>query len=252
MAARSAFDGESTNKIKREVMAEKVVHRVLELVKSGLLKSGDKLPAERELIEIFGVSRPTLREALRALAILGVLDVRHGGGTYVTDLKAKSLLAPLDFYVNLSVESVSDSFECRKLLEIEIARKCAQRATDEDITGLEEMLEAQVSVDGDPTGFRILDAEFHEKLFAIGGNAIMERLAFAFYNMGLDVRRKAHANKSVTLRSVEDHYIIVRAIKSRNVAEAGAAMASHLDNIETTTIEALQNIEPGAIADFGG
>lgn len=243
MVSASAFAGESSNKIKREVMAEKVVYRVLELVKTGLLKAGDKLPAERELIEIFGVSRPTLREALRALAVLGVLDVRQGGGAYVTDLQAKSLLAPLDFFVNLSVESVSEAFECRKLVEIEIARKCAQRATDEDIAELEGMLEAQEAVNGDPTGFRILDAEFHEKLFGIAGNAIMERLALGFYNMGLDLRRKAHAKKSVTLRSLKDHYVIVRAIKSRNATDAAAAMAAHLDNIEMTTLEAAREVD---------
>lgn len=243
MPSRGAFTSGEPIKIKREGVAEKVVRKILDLVKSGNLKAGDRLPAERELIDIFGVSRPTLREALRSLSVLGVIEMRHGGGAFVTDLHARSLLAPLDFFVSLSPDNIQEAFECRRLVEIDIARKCAKLATGKDIAGFEAMLSAQEKVVDDPVGFRILDSEFHEKLYEIAGNSIMERLALGFYNMGLEERRKATASPLVTRQSVEDHKLIVEGIRKHSVRQTADAMAAHLEHIETTTLEAMK--QPG-------
>jgi GntR family transcriptional repressor for pyruvate dehydrogenase complex len=240
MGSHAAFALEGSNGIKREGVAEKVVHRILDLVRSGNLKAGDRLPAERELIDIFGVSRPTLREALRSLATLGVLKMRHGGGAFVTDLRAKSLLAPLDFFVSLSADNAQEVFECRRLIEIEIARKCAEKAPPKAIDELEAMLAAQEKITDDPIAFRILDSEFHEKLFEIAGNSIMERLAQGFYNLGLDARRKATASPLVTRQSLMDHKDIVAGMKKGSVKQTAAAMDRHLKHIEATTLEAMQ------------
>ena len=240
MASHAAFSFEKLNKIKKEGVAEKVVHRILELVRSGNLKAGDRLPAERQLIDIFGVSRPTLREALRSLSTLGVIEMRHGGGAFVTDLHAKSLLAPLDFFVSLSVDNVQEAFECRRLIETEIARKCAESAPAKAIDELEAMLLAQEKTTDDPIAFRILDIEFHEKLFEIAGNSIMERLALGFYNMGLDARRKATASPLVTRQSVKDHKDIVAGMKKGSVKQTATAMDRHLKHIEATTLEAMR------------
>ena len=78
-----------------------LVARVLGMVSTGSLKPGDQLPPERKLAETFNVSRPTLREALRALAVLGVVEVRHGGGIFVSQLEASDLLGPLTFFLTL-------------------------------------------------------------------------------------------------------------------------------------------------------
>lgn len=244
MTSHKAFTRNESNRIKKEGVAEKVVRRILDLVKSGNLKAGDRLPAERELIDIFGVSRPTLREALRSLATLGVVEMRHGGGAFVTDLHARSLLAPLDFYVSLSPDNVRQAFECRRLIEIDIARKCAKTAGKHDIEEFDSMLTAQEKVVDDPIGFRILDAEFHEKLSQIAGNPIMERLALGFYNMGLDERRKATASPLVTRQSVQDHRGIVDGIRKRSVRQTAEAMKRHLNHIEATTLEAMNSSDP--------
>lgn len=86
----------------KRVIGQQVVARILELIRTGSLRAGDRLPPERELIEIFGISRPSLREALQALSMLGVINSLHGGGAYVSDLGARTLLAPLDFYLSLT------------------------------------------------------------------------------------------------------------------------------------------------------
>ena len=95
----------------KEGVAHSVVNRILDLIRTGMLRAGDRLPSERELIDILAISRPSLREALRALSMLGVIESRHGGGAFVSNLEARTLLAPLDFFLSLSETNLADAFE---------------------------------------------------------------------------------------------------------------------------------------------
>jgi len=220
---------------KKQSLGQQVVNRVLELVRTGNLRPGDRLPPERELIEIFRISRPSLREALRALSILGVIESRHGGGAFVTDLEARTLLAPLDFYLSLSQSNLDDAFECRRIVEVEIVRKAALKAGPKDLLDLSAMIAAHPTVFNDPIGFRILDSQFHEKLSVIGGNAILQRVAYGLYNLGLDIRRRATAEPGIIAQSTKDHTRIVEAICARDQTRAGEAMKTHLAHIEAST-----------------
>jgi len=216
-------------------VAQSVVDRILDLVRTGMLRAGDRLPSERELIEILNISRPSLREALRALSILGVVDTRHGGGAYITDLDARSLLAPLDFFLSLSQSNLADAFESRRIVEIEIARKAALNATPDDVESLKGMLAAHEKVLTDPVGFRILDSRFHARLSNIAGNVVLERIAYGLYNMGLDIRRRATQNVALIHRSLGEHTKIVSAVAARDPEQAAVAMSVHLDHIESST-----------------
>lgn len=227
--------GEAVQSGAKKGVAQSVVNRVLDLIRTGMLRAGDRLPSERNLIEILDISRPSLREALRALAILGVVDTRHGGGAYVTDLEARTLLAPLDFFLALSESNLTDSFDSRRLVELEIVRKAAQKATAEDIDDLKGMLLAHEKVLSDPVAFRMLDSRFHARLSATAGNIVLERIAYGLYNMGLDVRRRATQDLSLIHRSLGEHTRIVRSIESHDPAKAVAAMSLHLDHIESST-----------------
>ena len=221
-------------------VAHSVVNRILDLVRTGMLRAGDRLPSERELIEILGISRPSLREALRALSMLGVIDSRHGGGAYVTDLEARTLLAPLDFFLSLSASNLADTFESRRIVEIEIVRKAARNATPEDLDDLNGMIAAHETVLDDPVGFRILDSRFHARLSAASGNVVLERIAYGLYNMGLDIRRRATQNLALIRQSTGDHKRIVEALNARDAERAGREMGIHLDHIEETTRGAMK------------
>lgn len=216
-------------------VAQSVVNRVLDLIRTGMLRAGDRLPSERNLIEILDISRPSLREALRALSILGVVDTRHGGGAYVTNLEARTLLAPLDFFLALSEANLTDAFDSRRLVELEIVRKAAQKATADDINDLKGMLLAHEKVLSDPVAFRMLDSRFHARLSATAGNMVLERIAYGLYNMGLDVRRRATQDLSLIRRSLGEHTTIVSAIEAHDPIKAVAAMSLHLDHIEMST-----------------
>jgi GntR family transcriptional repressor for pyruvate dehydrogenase complex len=221
-------------------VAQSVVNRILDLIRTGMLRAGDRLPSERELIEILDISRPSLREALSALSILGVIDTRHGGGAYVTDLDARTLLAPLDFFLSLSGSNLADAFESRRIVEVELVRKAAVAAQPNDVEELESMLVAHEKVLNDPVGFRILDSRFHARLWSAGGNKVLERLSYGLYNMGLDIRRRATEDQALIRRSLGEHTRIVRAIAANDVDEAAIAMGLHLDHIEDSTRRVLE------------
>src|ERR1700742_711695 len=133
----------------RQDLRQRVVGRIVELIRTGNLRPGDRLPPERELVEIFSISRPSLREAMRALSTLGIVASRHGGGTFVTDLEARTLLAPLDFFLQLSQVNLEDTFESRRIIEIEIVRKAASQATRADIADLDDMIAAHATIQKD-------------------------------------------------------------------------------------------------------
>jgi GntR family transcriptional repressor for pyruvate dehydrogenase complex len=229
------ISAEAAGVIEKKPLGQQVVNRILELVSTGNLRPGDRLPSERKLIEIFGISRPSLREALRALSVLGVVEPRHGGGAYITNLEPERLLAPLDFYLSLSQSNLDDSFESRRVIEVEIVRKAARKADAEDLAELAAMIDAQPAVVSDPIAFRILDSRFHEKLSEIAGNAVLQRVANALYNMGLDIRRRATEARSTIAQSSKDHALIVEAISARDPDRAAEAMRCHLAHIEETT-----------------
>lgn len=228
----------TVGRLENQGLSHQVVARVLELVRTGSLSAGDRLPPERELIEIFGISRPSLREALRALSLLGVVEARHGGGVFVTDLDARTLLAPLDFYLSLTNANFADAFDSRRVIEIEIVRRAAEKATEIDIKDLNEIISVHKTVQDDLLAFRILDVRFHEKLSTIAGNAVLQRIAYALYNLGLDFQnfdRRARTDPNLIAQSTADHAAIVAAIAEHDAEGAASAMATHIQNIESST-----------------
>ncbi len=221
-------------------VAQSVVKCILDLIRTGMLRPGDRLPSERGLIDILDISRPSLREAFRALSMLGVIDTRHGGGAYITDLEARTLLAPLDFFLSLSPSNLGDTFESRRIIELEIVRKAARNATTDDFEDLKAMIVAHEKIQSDPVGFRILDSRFHARLSAAAGNVVLERLSYGLYSMGLDIRRRATTNLALIKQSTGDHIRIVDAIVARDPEGAARAMGAHLDHIEQTTRRAMK------------
>lgn len=219
----------------RESRGDQVVNRILDLVRSGNLRRGDRLPPERELIDIFSIGRPGLREALRSLATLGIIESRHGGGAYITDLDARRLLAPLDLVLSLTPSTLADSTECRLLIECEAVRRASARIGDADIVELEEMIRAHAKIQDDVVGFRILDSRFHGKIYALAENAVLARIAEALYNIGLDARRQVMGQPGQIEKSTSDHVVIFEALKSRDPQAAVDAMKVHLQHIAQTT-----------------
>lgn len=215
----------------KEALPDRISNRLLALISERQLRPGDRLPSERELAATMGVSRPVLREALRALAVMNVVEIRQGSGTYVTSLRPELLIEHLDFVFSLDTSTFLQLFEARKILEVEIARLAAERITDEQIARLEACMEHASRTIGDAEEFQEADLELHQLIAAAAANPILERLMTSLSRLGLASRRRTTSRPGVPQQAVEDHHYIVEAIKRRDPDAAHDAMLAHLLNI---------------------
>jgi GntR family transcriptional repressor for pyruvate dehydrogenase complex len=231
---------EEVEPLARTPMSERVAWKILELVRSGNLRAGDRLPTENEFANAMRVSRPVIREALRGLSILGVVESRQGGRCYITDLSPARLIAPVQLVLPIKDENLDQLHEARALVEGELVALAAQRASDEDIKRLGELAVSGLDLVDDPIAFRLHDFEFHSLIISAAGNPYLERVTQSFYNLGMDHRRTATEKPGVAKRSVEQHRAIVDALRRRDPQGAAAAMRDHLLSITKTTREAMQ------------
>jgi len=238
LADAAGFDGVAALS-GRKAVSEQVVQRVLDLVKAGHLKAGDKLPPERDLAVQLDVSRPTVREALRALSILGVLEIRHGGGVFVTALDAAELLNPLDFFMSLNSENLAELFDARIQFEPMIAGLAAERLDDNTLDRLQDMVDAQVNNPEDADLFHDTDAEFHKTILEASGNFFLSRIGKLLQVLGDQGRRKFQQRKSIRLQSIEDHGVVIAALKTRDSEAASKAMRQHMINVRNALREVM-------------
>jgi GntR family transcriptional repressor for pyruvate dehydrogenase complex len=236
MAEMEAADFEP---IERSSVAEQVAKKLLDLVRTKNLRPGDQLPPERELAAAMQVSRPSVREALRGLQILGVLKVRQGGGIYVSSLEASDLLGPLQLLITLNEHNVNALYESRKLIDGGIGRMAAERITPEDLTRMKNMLLVQRGLINDPIGFRVSDVEFHRVLSDATGNPFLVRVSTSLYILGMEYRRIAAENPGVLGQSFRDHELIIAALEARDPDAAEAAMVQHMTNVHLSTVNAM-------------
>lgn len=229
--------------IVREGASERLVHRLLGMVKAGNLKPGDRLPGERELAELFKVSRPTIREAVKALGLLGVLKSKHGGGIFVSPLKATDLLAPVAFFLSLHDVEVDRLYEARALIEGEIAALAARSATGADAERLAELIAHQETVLADPVAYREVDTRFHRLLADLAGNPFLSRAAESMNVLGLEFRKTASETAEVISGSVRDHKRVLAAVRAGDADAAREAMRAHMEHVLRTTRKAERHQE---------
>ena len=230
--ARAAWD----TPIVRESVAEMVARRILDMVSARALRPGDQLPPERELAETLGVSRPSVREAIRGLAILGVVKSRQGGGAYITNLDAEALLGPLQFFLSLEDVNIRELYDARSLIESDVARRAAVNMSEGQLDALEAILAAQCGTLADAQAFRVSDFAFHEAIWEGCGNAFLRRIGESLNVLGLEFRKRASETKGVLEQSLADHQRLVAALRARDADAAARAAESHMQNVYQSTI----------------
>ena len=217
---------------KKSSISEDIVENLLMLIRERELHPGDKLPPERELAATMQVSRPSLREALRALAIMNVIEIRQGDGTYVTSLEPNLLMSHLDFVFALNDIAFLELFEARRILEPGLVEMAATRITDEEIAQLEACVMRSIEVQDDHEAFAEADLEMHELIAKSARNSILSRCMAGVSQLGKVSRRRTVALPGVTQQSVQDHLAIVQALKARDPLAARQAMLDHLRHVE--------------------
>ena len=229
----------------RATLADEIANRVLALIQGQQLRPGDKLPAERELAHTMGVSRPVLREALRALSLMRVVDIRHGDGTYITSLEPQLLVSHLDFVFATDAVALNQLIEARRLVETGNARFAAARITAEQLARLDELLAELRNRIDDPAAFGELDIEFHDAVCAAASNVVLSQLMRIIDTMGRVSRQRTGASRRVREAAYRDHREILAALRAHDPAAAEVAMCAHLDHIEAALGPASPRPTPG-------
>ena len=219
----------------KESISQQVASRFLGMIKSGNLVSGDRMPTEQQMCLAFGIGRPALREALKALTIMGVLESRQGGRYTVTDLSSKRLLEPFNIMLSMAGYNEDEHFEARSVVDLELVRLCGDRANVEQRRRIVELAEDGHVFYSNPVAFRLLDIEFHQALNAGARSPMLSTLSGCLYDVGLDLRRAAVEMEGVIETSVEQHCLVAKAIKSGDIATAVEVYRVHLQHIRDTT-----------------
>lgn len=209
-------------------MTMRVVNHIRNMIESGGLQPGDRIPPEREFARRLRISRASLRTGIGYLAAMGVMDVRHGVGTFVAEGPPEIGKSSLSLLGALHGFQSWQMFEARRILESELAALAAERGKEPHFTAMsEEVTEMYATVDN-PMEYLIHDVRFHRVIAQASGNpilaALMETITSALY----DERRKTAERSRDLKQSADLHREIYRAIRSRNAGEARAVMERHL------------------------
>ncbi|MFE7504137.1 FadR/GntR family transcriptional regulator [Promicromonospora sp. NPDC057488] len=208
---------------------ETALHGLRTLIADGSLQPGDRLPSEGELSERLGVSRGSVREAIRTLSALGVVETRRGAGTYVGELRAADMIQTLTLTVGLlPLESILELFELRRVLEAHAVALSAARCDDATVAGLADLLDRlEASEDVDEQS--ALDHEFHMGIARLCGNESLVSMVSV-----LRSRSRAYPVLTPETKRVSDagHRAILRALTARDPVAASVAAAAHVTQSE--------------------
>jgi GntR family transcriptional repressor for pyruvate dehydrogenase complex len=226
--------------VKRSRIYEHIVEQIRALISEGRWAPGDQIPPERELAERFKVSRTSVREALRALEMQGVIDSRQGGGTFVRTADTEALVPPLAAAILRGRTELAEVLEVRELIEPGIARRAAERATAEHTAELELLLQRQRECIADGRPFVDEDTAFHYTLARAADNHILLRL----HNVILDLLRESRQSylhvPDRPQTSLRGHEAILGAVKAQDGEAAYQASLEPITEVRDGILRALE------------
>jgi GntR family transcriptional repressor for pyruvate dehydrogenase complex len=224
--------------VRRNKVYEDVAKQIERLILKKL-KPGDKLPSERELAEMLQVSRSSIRDAIRGLELMGLVEPRQGAGTIVRGLSAESLLNPFASALKHRQELVSELLDFRKMLEPPLAARAATHASPEEISEMQEILQRQEQKLSDGEAAIAEDAEFHYSVALASGNSVVLKLLDMVMDLLRDTRERSLQLEGRPQKSLAGHRRILAAIKRHDAEAAKAAMRRHIEDIEEIVIDKL-------------
>lgn len=229
MSAESGANASGLLRVPRVRLYEVLADQLVDHVQRAGLRSGDRLPAERLLAQEFGVSRASVRQALVALEVQGMVEVRHGDGVFLIDQPARP---PLDGLLERA-ERLSDILAVREALEVKIAELAAQHCRDEDRDAIARALEQMEREIVDGGLGAVADAAFHRAVTVASGNPIMLELMDAVSDRIAESRVASLSQPGRPPVSLAGHRDIAAAVVAGDARAAGAAMRAHLAVVAT-------------------
>ena len=217
------------------------------LIEGGKLRPGDRLPPERELAQELGVSRPTVRAGLHALAAMGVTESRQGAGTFITGGPPRLGAGPLSFLAALHGFTRDEIFEARKVLEVGAAGLAAESGLADRLAPMAEEVTGMFASMGEPQTFLVHDVRFHRAVAAAGGNPVLLALVEMVSSLVYETRRVTVEHAHDLKESAEMHRRIYQAIRDKDPQRARAEMARHLDLARMAQASEEPGVQPSKV-----
>ena len=235
------------------VATELVVSHVRGLLSRGELKAGDRLPSERELARQLGVSRPSLRAGLRSLAVMGVVQIRPGAGSFIAGGPPAFGTTALRFQAALHGFTRDQMFQARQVLEVEVAALAARHATPEDMIAISDEATGMFASLTEPQAFLGHDIAFHQAVAAASGNPILSALVNMVAEQFREQRQRTINQARDLKEAADEHRAIYLALRARDADRARRAMRDHLERANRTqTTEAAGVGDPAGVEGIPG
>ena len=209
-----------------------IVDQIKQLIRDGKLKPGDRLPNERDLCQELGVSRVTVREALRVLEATGLIQVRLGahGGSFLTSPSVELVGENLAHLLTLSPVTASAATEARQIFELGLLPLVFERATPEDIAALRNLVAEARAAEAEGVYSTDMSAAFHVRLAACTHNPAIEALMHSFHGPLISSLREAKSvAPNMGIKGIEEHSDIIDAIEKGDLGRAQAVLTQHLE-----------------------
>jgi GntR family transcriptional repressor for pyruvate dehydrogenase complex len=224
------------NSVKLNRASENIVEQIRKAILERQLNPGDRLPPERELMINFGVSKSTLREALRALEALGVLEIRQGasGGPFITEVDMNKAIDSFANFLHFKNISLRDLTEVRLVLEPYIAERAALSIVDEDLKRLEQSLKDSENVlkQGAEIDLRKYEIEFHKIIASIGSNPILMFIVDFVEELLINTKEILQPGPTFSRQVQNAHKRIYRALAEKDAGKARKEMVRHIQEVE--------------------
>ncbi len=215
---------------------EIIVERIKNMILEGKLKIGDKLPSERELAEMFQVSRVPVREALKILEFVEILQYVPGEGMYLKSVSVNDLLAKIDFVIETSSDIIADLFEAREALEIKAVELAVMRRTDADLETMAHIIgEMERDIEKGNDGLKAA-TNFHTHIFIASKNKVIAQINDFLLNLTEISRQKTFIKSGSAPVALAYHKQILEMIKRQDVEGAKNTMKDHLENARQTAL----------------
>jgi len=233
----NSMENDYTPVKRQEKLSSQVAEQIQQLILSRQLKPGDRLPTERELGETFQVSRTVIREAIRVLEARGLVESQTGSGTYVRAIKGEEVANSLGMYITTQGRffSLESLMEVRRVLEIQVVRLAAQRATESDINHLESILQNMCRSVNDVDAFSRWDLEFHLQLARASGNSLFVILLEPLTEALFELIWTGSSTPGAAEEACAYHRRVLEFVKDRQSEKAADAMREHLDQSQRVT-----------------
>jgi GntR family transcriptional repressor for pyruvate dehydrogenase complex len=222
--------------IRRNKVYEEVAKQIERLILNKL-QPGDKLPSERELAETLQVSRSSIRDAIRGLELMGLVEPRQGAGTIVREISAESLVNPFANVLKHRKELVGELLDFRKMLEPPLAARAAKNASSDEIEEMEEILRRQQVTLARGEASIDEDAEFHYSIALASGNSVVLKVLDIVMDLLRETRERSLQLKGRPQKSLAGHRRILTAIKRHDADAAKSAMRRHIEDVEEIVLD---------------